>query len=195
MARNLGVALRSGPTKEQEVLKMKILVTILAVGALVGSAFASSPTAPEAGNKWNINVGFAVPDGDLKDAGVDNMFSFGADWILNSGMGDTGNSSSYIGILAMFGSGDLSLDVMTYGIHYGFEFGVGDNSEFAIRVQGGYYNSDMGDLNEWGFGGMGAVGYKPAAGGFSIWVGYYFFPEVDGADNRGFQVSVGIPVK
>ena len=124
MARNFGVASRSGPTKEQEVLKMKILATTLAVGALVGSAFASSTTAPYEGNKWNINVGFAIPDGDLKDAGVKNMFSFGADWILNSGMGDTGNSSSYIGILAMFGSGDLSLDVMTYGIHYGFEFGV-----------------------------------------------------------------------
>jgi hypothetical protein len=178
---------------------MKILATILAVGALVGSAFASSPTAPDAGNKWNINVGFAVPDGDLKDAGVDNMFSFGADWILNSGMGDTGDTSSYLGILAMFGSGDADVDVMTYGIHYGFEFGLGDNNEFAVRLQGGYYNSKVdlgsGELDEWGFGGMGALGYKPASGGFSIWVGYYFFPEVDGADNRGFQVTVGIPVK
>lgn len=195
MARNLGVASRSGPTKEQEVLKMKNLATILAVGALVGSAFASSPTAPDAANKWNINVGFAIPEGDLKDFGFDNMFSFGADWILNNSMGDTGNTSSYIGILAMFGSGDSDIDAMTYGIHYGFEFGLGDNNEFAVRLQGGYYNSDIDSTNEWGFGGMGALGYKPASGGFSIWVGYYFYPEVDGVDNRGFQVSVGIPVK
>lgn len=178
---------------------MKLWATILAVGALAISAFANNTTTVDnhSSGKWTINVGFAIPEGDHEDAGVDSMFMFGADWHLYSlGQG----SQSYIGVLAAFGDGDFDLESRTYGIHYGILFGLGQEqySDWAVKLQGGYYNTKLEqgsfDEEEWGFGGLAALVYRPKGSNFTIEAGYFFFPEVEDIDNRGFSISVGIPV-
>lgn len=186
---------------------MKLWATFLAAGLLAGSTFANSTTQDGNGSKWTINVGLAIPEGDLKDAGVDNMFSVGADWMLGyGGMNSMGsNTQQYVGIGFMFGDGDFDLDVMTYGIHYGILFGfAGDqgdgNWEWGARLQGGYYNTKLEagsfEADEWGFGGSAGITYRPRnSNGFNVNFGYYFMPEVEGVDNRGWNISVSIPVR
>jgi hypothetical protein len=184
---------------------MKLWATLATAGILASGVFANSTskTTQDEPNKWNIHVGFAIPDGDHKDLGVDNMFSIGADWMLSNNNGMSGSSDSFIGVLAMFGSGDGSLDSMTYGIHYGLMFGLGGQgggmNNFSLKVQGGFYNTklddDFAEADEWGFGGSINLVYVPTGGGFQFGAGYYFMPEVEGVDNRGFTIFVSIPVK
>jgi len=180
---------------------MKLWATLAAAGILAGSALATgtTSTASPMGN-WTINVGMFISEGDLKDAGVDNGFLVGADWMLGQQME---GASTYAGIMGMFGSGDADLDVTTYGIHYGLLFGTGAGegamNGFKIRLQGGYYNSRLEqgsfEADDWGFGGLAGFSWAPQAGGFTIDGGYFFMPEVEGVDNRGWFFSIGIPVK
>lgn len=183
---------------------MKLWATF-AAAILAVSAFATeSKPVQDNESKWAINVGFAIPEGDLKDLGVDNMFVVGADFQMNWGGTEGSNSSTYAGLLAMFGDGDADLETFTWGFHVGLNFPFGGDgmtpSEWNARIQGGFYNHklDVGGSEEddWGFGGAAMVSFTPAGGtGFSINGGYYFMPEVSGVDNRGWVISVSIPVK
>lgn len=180
---------------------MKLWSTLATAGLVAGSAFAGAPTVQDEPNKWMINVGFAIPDGDLKDLGVDSMFSIGADWMLGSN--NASGSETFIGVLGMFGSGDASLDCTVYGIHYGVIFGLGAQGggmdNFQVKLQGGFYNNKLSDdfdsEDDWGFGGLAALQFAPPNSGFRIALGYFFMPEVADVDNRGWTITVSIPVK
>lgn len=181
---------------------MKTWATLAAASILAGSALATGTTTDNhSSGKWTINVGLFIPTGDHEDAGVDNGFMVGADWMLWSG-GAYQNMSGYVGLLGMFGSGDNDLDSTTYGIHYGILFALGENqgmSDLAIKLQGGYYNTTLeagsSEADDWGFGGLAGLVWKPKNGQFSLEAGYYFMPEVEDTDHRGWFFQVGIPIK
>jgi hypothetical protein len=184
---------------------MKLWATLAAAGIIAGSSFAAtSSTAKPQGdamNRWSINVGLFIPEGDHKDAGVDNGFVVGADWMLPN-TGSMGTASSYVGIMGLFGDGDNDLETRSWGIHYGVLFSLANNqgwSDFNVRLQGGYYNTQLEagafDEDEWGFGGMVSLNWRPRNSGVTVDAGYYFMPEVEGTDHRGWIFTVGIPVK
>ncbi len=184
---------------------MKLWTTIAATSMLAGAAFATDNTATRnnmmGSGKWNINVGIGLPEGDHKDAGVDNIFFIGADWMFGE-MKGYNNVSQFVGILGGFGEGDLDLETTTFGIHYGVLFALNNmqgDSEWMAKIQAGYYNTKLEvgsiDEDEWGFGGLASIQYKPKSGNFTIEGGYYIFPEVDSVDHRGFHIMVGFGLK
>ena len=186
---------------------MKKLATLLAASLLLGSAFASTSPTPkkayQAGRMWVINVGVAIPTGDLQDGGVDIAFMASADYHMGT-MGDgSTNASWYAGLGFFFGNGDADTSVTVWGAHVGLLFGLGqpgtDNPWF-IDVRAGLYQSRISDgidEDDSGFGGAIGVVYKPTnsgGNGVRFGAGFYMFPEVAGANNTGWYFNVGFPV-
>ena len=183
---------------------MKLFASLMAAMMVASSLMAyERPKKPayDGAKSWTINIGVGVPQGDHKDAGVDTMFMVGADYMLGP-MGEGTEGSTYVGVLGFFGSGDAGLKSRSYGIHYGATLNLGQpgsSSPIMFKLQGGYYNTDLSDGiddNNWGFGGLVGVVWRPTSGGgqsFTVEGGYYFLPSVSGVDNNGWYVAVGIP--
>ncbi|BBO24502.1 MAG: outer membrane beta-barrel protein [Armatimonadetes bacterium] len=183
---------------------MKAIATLALATMAVSSVFATAAQGSGQGS-WTLNLGIAFPSGDHKDAGFDNMFGVGVDYNLGM-VGNGSNATSYIGVAALFGSGDSDTDSRTWGVHYGWMFPLnngGNSSNFALKLQGGYYNTEIkspsaavATEDKWALGGMVGLVWKPQSNSgqnYQIELGYYMYPKVSGADNVGFQVSVGIP--
>lgn len=187
---------------------MRLIATLAAAMMVAASAFAAETAKKPvlSGGTWTLNLGLALPSGDHDDAGVDTMFMVGVDYGMagmNSGMGP--NTSSYFGAMAMFGDGDADFQSRTWGVHYGFMFGLGSDQTMPLKIklQGGLYNTRLeqgsADADEWGFGGLAGLVWSPSSGGggmsFTIEGGYYFMPSVEGVNNNGLYFAVGIPLK
>jgi hypothetical protein len=185
---------------------MKAVATLVAAMMAITTAFAgdSSTAKPANGGKtWTINLGMAIPSGDHSDLGVDSMFMAGADYGMGM-MGADGNTSSFIGVMWMGGSGDAGLDSRSWGAHYGVLIGMGNSaqtSNLKLKLAGGIYNTELsngGSEDDWGFGGFAALVWMPQSStgmNFTIEGGAYFMPEVVGVNNTGWYIAVGIPIK
>ncbi len=182
-------------------------LAMLAVATIAASSVASAPSlraqmSGDGKGAITLNAALGLPQGDHKDAGVDTMILIGADYGLGViGQGTT--ASSFVGILGAFGSGDNDLDSRTFGVHYGLMFPLTPNNPslpLMLKAQVGYYNTRLsnGDSDEkWAIGGLAALSYGFKSGdrtNFSLELGYYLFPEVNGADNNGFFVGASFPL-
>ncbi len=184
---------------------MKKFAFLAAATVIAGSAVASTgtkATKPAMGtNKWTINVGLGFPNGDHKDAGVDNQVMLGIDWEL--GMMNNGSPAmSYLGVGYMFGSGDADFDTRSYGVHYGVMFPLsnsGQTSALGAKIQLGYYNTRLSqgsaEEDKWALGGLAALTWTPQGQNWHLNLGYYFMPEVSDINNSGWFLGVGFRTK
>ncbi|HRK21338.1 MAG TPA: hypothetical protein PLX06_05995 [Fimbriimonadaceae bacterium] len=198
---------------------MKKLATLLAVSALIGSAFAATSPTPKkiAGDdakKWVLNVGLIMPTDDHKDAGVDSGFTGSIDYHFGTPGNNGGNVCWFAGIGALFGEGDNDFDSQTFGIHLGVELGLGkpgEDNPWGLELKGGIYKTDLSwrqeivkageefedeSDDETGFGGSIAVTYKSKSSngnGLRFTAGWYMMPEVQDGDHRGWFFTIGFP--
>ncbi len=178
-----------------------VAIAAFAAACALGADSTKKALAAE-GKSWTLNLGFAMPRGDHDDGGVDSMFMLGVDYGLGA-TGGTSQGSTYVGVGWMSGEGDGDFESRSYGIHYGGMFGLGsgDSMPLMVKLQGGYYNTRLeafGDeADRWGFGGVIALVWMPKSSGgpnFSVEGGMYFMPSVEGVNNNGWYLSVGIPI-
>lgn len=182
---------------------MKKLAFLAAASVIAGSAFAGEPAKKMSlgTNKWTINVGLGFPNGDHKDAGVDNQIMLGVDMELGP-MSYGSTAMSYVGLGYMFGSGDSDFDTRSYGVHYGVMFPLsnsGQASSLGAKLQLGYYNTELtqgsAEEDKWALGGQAALMWTPQGQTWSLNLGYYFMPEVANINNTGWYVGVSFRTK
>ncbi|GIV03862.1 MAG: hypothetical protein KatS3mg015_2692 [Fimbriimonadales bacterium] len=175
----------------------KIAVILLACAAAIPVAAQYSTIE----KPFEVTAGATFWQGDHKDAGVDNGFLVGLDYYLQQ---NNPNSMYGVGVRGMFGSGG-GIDSTTLGAHGilrgSFAYAGESGADFFYKLAAGLYWTELsnGTTNdEFGFGAWGSIGYQFNTGDgqmgtpFSIEVGYFFAPSVNGVDNNGFFAAAGI---
>jgi hypothetical protein len=171
---------------------MKTITLLTASLALFGSAFAQ-------GNKQiEITAGANFWLGDVEGQGFDTGWMVGLDYYMPQNYMGMANASSFVGARGWFAT-EGGVSVNTYGIHYGWRFGMptgnGDAMQnFYFKIAAGYYNNDNEVLgNKWGFGGFAAVGYT-FQGNAGVELGFLLGPTNTGFDNQSWYAAFAFRV-
>lgn len=164
----------------------------------IGSFAQDSPVE----KPWEVTAGAMFWQSDHQDLGLDAGFMGGVDYYLRQ------NQSILWGVGArgIFGSGDGN-DSTTVGVHlilrgaFSQAGGPGAGLFYKLTAGGAWteINPAVGSTDdEFGFGGSASIGYDFAASGgaastpFSIEVGWFVGPSVNGIDNNGFFALAGV---